>query len=54
MCNDCKFYSELKEPRKVDEQNFIYGYCFKSQYNMGKGYPVYVPGGACKDMKKRR
>ena len=54
MCNDCKFYSELKEPRQADEHNSIYGYCFKDQYNMGKGYPVYVPGGTCKDMKKAR
>lgn len=53
-CTDCKYYSELKYPRAIDDVNKIYGYCFKNAYNMGKGFPVYIPDGICNDMKKIR
>ena len=59
-CYSCDHFSGLKEPRELGEGAAIYGYCFKDgtkdySPNMGKGYPVYVPGGcACKSWKKRR
>lgn len=58
-CFSCRHFSELKKPREVAEGAAIYGYCFKDgtkdySPNMGKGYPVYIPEGKCKDWKKRR
>lgn len=49
-CDSCKKYSALHRPRKVDDQNYIYGFCFKDHHsNYGSVYPVYIPdGGVCK------
>lgn len=57
-CYACKHFSELKEPRE-GEGFAIYGYCFKfgnkvSSINEGKGYPVYIPEGKCKDYKRKK
>ncbi len=53
-CDECKKYSGLHKPRKVDEQNYIYGFCFKDYHvNHGSTYPVYIPdGGVCKAFEK--
>lgn len=49
-CDSCKKYSALHRPRKVDDQNYIYGFCFKDCHgSYGSVYPVYLPdGGVCK------
>lgn len=56
-CYSCRHFSALKEPRKSEEEWVIYGYCFKDGMrihspNMGKGYPIYIEGGKCKEWKK--
>lgn len=56
-CDVCKFYSALKEPRERSNGTVIYGYCFKTgdrsySTNMGKGLPVFIDGGFCKQFKK--
>lgn len=52
-CDSCKKYSALHQPRKVDDQNYIYGFCFKNYGNYGSTYPVYLPdGGVCKAYEK--
>lgn len=58
-CDLCKHYSALKEPRDRSDGAVIYGYCFKSgdrnySPDMGKGYPVFINGGFCKEFTKRR
>lgn len=58
-CKWCKFYAELKKPFPLYDSAYIYGYCFKDgtkdySLNMGKGYPVYIDGGACKAFKRCR
>lgn len=58
-CVNCGFYSALKEPRERSDGAVIYGYCFKGgdrdyNTNMGKGYPVFIDAGFCKQFKKRR
>ena len=57
-CDNCIHYSCLKSPREVQD-GYIYGYCFKfgtKQYHlgMGKGFPVFIKDGVCKDFKKRK
>jgi hypothetical protein len=57
-CTNCRHFSGFKEPRKSEEEWVIYGYCFKAGMrvhspNMGKGYPVYIDGGKCKEWKKK-
>lgn len=49
-CDSCKKYSALHQPRKVDDKNYIYGFCFKDYHgDYGSEYPVYIPdGGVCK------
>lgn len=53
-CNECKKYDALHKPRKVDKENYIYGFCFKDyNSNYGSVYPVYIPdGGVCKSFEK--
>ncbi|WP_087064457.1 hypothetical protein [Intestinibacillus massiliensis] len=59
-CLVCRHFSALKEPRERSDGAVIYGYCFKSgdkDYSpgMGKGYPVFLLGGAaCKQFKRRK
>ena len=52
-CDECKKYAGLQRPRKVDEQNYIYGFCFNDYHvNYGSTYPVYIPdGGVCKALR---
>lgn len=47
-CNDCKNYSPFEKPRVFEQGYTIYGYCFKISGFSDKGYPVYIPEGACK------
>lgn len=53
-CEECKKYAALHSPRKVDEHNYIYGFCFKDYHvSYGSTYPVYIPdGGVCKAFEK--
>ena len=53
-CDECKKYAGLHKPRKVAEQNYIYGFCFKDYHvSYGSTYPVYIPdGGVCKAFEK--
>lgn len=61
-CLVCTHCSPLVEPREVEGEAHIYGYCFKSgtkiySSNMGKGFPIYIPldgGAACDSFKRRR
>ena len=61
-CLVCRQCSALVEPREVEGEVYIYGYCFKDGVksyspNMGKGYPIYLPltcGATCKSFKRRR
>lgn len=48
-CKECQSYYDLRIPKKVDDKNYIYGYCFKDNYNMEKGHAIYIPGGSCKE-----
>ena len=57
ICDSCKFYSALVEPRTRGYDAVIYGYCFQMgdrnhSPNMGKGYAVFIQGGRCKSWKK--
>lgn len=53
-CYTCQCFSELKKPRPVEDGTAtIFGYCFKDRSNMGKGYPVYIPKGSCRDHTKK-
>ena len=52
-CKECGNYHDLRVPVKVDEANYIYGYCFTDKYNMEKGHAIYVPDGQCDSFKKR-
>ena len=58
-CYGCQHFSEYKEPRTYaqGDGNFtVHGSCFKSYLKNGSYvvYPIYVPGGKCKDFKKKR
>lgn len=58
-CYFCRSFAELKNPWELSGGGAIYGYCFKSgdkeySLNMGKGFPVYIIGGKCKDFKRKR
>lgn len=58
-CETCDFYSVLANPRVRSDDAVIYGYCFKDgdkdyNTNMGKGFPVFVPDGHCKQWKKQK
>lgn len=49
-CKNCKNYSSLEKPRKIDEYITIHGYCFKKKIGLkNTGYPVYLPEGKCKE-----
>ena len=48
-CFNCSHFSDLTKPRRYDEINFIYGYCFKDLGEKLNGYPVYIPSGVCKN-----
>ena len=50
-CKNCLNYSALQMPRPVDANNYIYGYCYRDNANMGKGYPIYIPEGSCNSPK---
>lgn len=55
-CEGCRHYSALREPRQRSDGATIHGYCFKHgdknySWNMGKGFAVFQPLGACKDRK---
>lgn len=55
-CESCRHFSALKEPRLRSDGATIHGYCFKYgdknySWNMGKGFAVFQPLGACKDHK---
>lgn len=54
-CYNCKHFEEYKEPRLFYGFGF-YGSCFKGFGKNGSTfvYPVYVPGGKCKDFSKCR
>ena len=53
-CETCKNYSQLAEPRIVNEECSVYGFCFKDYMKNGmmSTYPVYIPEGACRDFQK--
>jgi hypothetical protein len=58
-CYSCVNFSELKEPRALEPEGSIYGYCFKSgtkphSLNMGKGYAVYVSEGKCREFRRKK
>ncbi len=59
-CLTCRHFSALEEPRERSDGAVIYGYCFKDgdqdySPNMGKGFAVFLLGGAaCKQYKRRR
>lgn len=55
-CEICKNYAELKEPRRVTEENSVYGFCFKDYIKNGmmSTYPVYIPSTACKSFAKAK
>lgn len=53
-CYECKNFSQFINPRVLKENGneyTIFGQCFKQMKNTG--YPVYVPNGSCKDIKKK-
>ena len=54
-CYTCAHFAELKEPRLYDGFG-VYGICMRSYNKNGSTtvYPIYVPGGVCKNYKKRR
>ena len=54
-CYNCQHFAEYKEPRLFDGFG-CYGSCFKGFGKNGSTfvYPVYVPGGKCKDFLKRK
>ena len=57
-CRVCRYFAELKTPFERSDGAMIYGYCFKSgdkdySPNMGKGYPVFIDEGSCKDYKRK-
>ena len=55
-CYTCKNFAELKTPRHIKDEIYIYGYCFKKNGVWEgidqKGYAVYLPEGTCKEHKK--
>lgn len=58
-CDECHWYSALKEPRTLSDGATIYGYCFvhgdtETSHGMGKGFPVFIPEGKCKKFKRRK
>jgi len=58
-CYCCRHFAEFKEPRTFTERGgefIVFGMCGKSVGKNGSYtfYPVYVPGGKCKDFKKAR
>lgn len=61
-CETCRSYAALREPFVRGDEAVIYGYCFcygdkDHNWNMGKGYPVFIPDDAdvpCERWKKRK
>lgn len=57
-CNNCTYFSALRDPRQRYDGATIYGYCFRdgdTNYspNMGKGFAVFISpqSGRCKKFK---
>ena len=58
-CRRCEHFAEFKEARTYTNRDGdfgVFGMCCKSfnrngSYSM---YPIYIPGGKCKDFKKRK
>lgn len=58
-CYACRHFAEFKEPRTFAERGgefTVFGMCGKGvgKYGSYTFYSVYVPGGKCKDFKKKR
>ena len=59
-CYQCQHFAEFKEAREFVGRSegdvSVFGVCVKSFCKNGcyLMYPIYVPGGVCKDFKKRR
>lgn len=55
-CEICKNYSPLKEPRIVNDECSVYGFCFKDfiRNGMMSTYPVYIPNAVCKSFAKAK
>ena len=58
-CYLCEHFAEFKEPcTYADSQGefIVHGVCMKGFFKNGSYtvYPVYVPGGVCKNFKKRK
>ena len=58
-CYLCEHFAEFKEPRIYADRRgefAMYGVCMKGYFKNGSYtvYPVYVPGGVCKNFKKER
>lgn len=52
-CHDCAHFEQYDKPEK-HEDYAVYGRCHKDGDKVLRGgYPVYVPGGKCKDYKPR-
>jgi hypothetical protein len=57
-CYRCKHFNEFKEPREVSERGgsyIVFGMCSKGLGKNGSYtlYPIYVPGGKCRDFKRK-
>ena len=59
-CYSCRCFAELKEPWELSgDRGKIYGYCFKGgdkdySPSLGKGFPVYIDEGICKEFKRKK
>ena len=58
-CYQCAHFSEFKELRTCSDRDGdfgVFGMCFKTFCKNGSYalYPIYIPGGKCKDFKKAR
>lgn len=58
-CYQCEHFAEFKEPRAftdLDGEFIVFGMCCEGVGKNGSYYfyPIYVPGGKCKNFKKAR
>ena len=52
-CHNCEYFAAFREPRVYEEGITVYGECFKNYTpNTPYTYPIYVPGGTCKQHKQ--
>lgn len=58
-CYNCRQFEKFEQPRTYtnrDGEFSVFGVCLKSFNKNGSYsvYPIYVPGGKCKDFNKER